>query len=169
MDLAREFAQCYGRFPRTETLLRQRRLSVLSPCCGSYRRPCRWAPRITPASWRGGCIHILRTYEGLDVSDLMTMSPDLQARASAAKSPSCWPCRRSRTTVVIFLMAKSRSICVTRTGATRLTGVIPYFGYARQERRIDRRSLGARVAPLIATAIRGNPFDESLADLRART
>lgn len=33
-----------------------------------------------------------------------------------------------------------------RAGAARLTGVIPYFGYARQDRRIGRRSLGARVA-----------------------
>ncbi|HEY7186706.1 MAG TPA: ribose-phosphate pyrophosphokinase [Vicinamibacterales bacterium] len=33
-----------------------------------------------------------------------------------------------------------------RAGAARLTGVLPYFGYARQERRTDRRSLGARVA-----------------------
>ena len=33
-----------------------------------------------------------------------------------------------------------------RAGAGRLTGVIPYFGYARQERRRDRQSLGARVA-----------------------
>jgi ribose-phosphate pyrophosphokinase len=33
-----------------------------------------------------------------------------------------------------------------RAGAARLTAVIPYFGYARQERRADRQSLGARVA-----------------------
>ena len=33
-----------------------------------------------------------------------------------------------------------------RAGAGRLTGVIPYFGYARQDRRIGRRSFGARVA-----------------------
>jgi ribose-phosphate pyrophosphokinase len=33
-----------------------------------------------------------------------------------------------------------------RAGAARLTGVIPYFGYARQERRIGRRAVGARVA-----------------------
>jgi ribose-phosphate pyrophosphokinase len=33
-----------------------------------------------------------------------------------------------------------------RAGAARLTGVLPYFGYARQERRTERRSLGARVA-----------------------
>jgi ribose-phosphate pyrophosphokinase len=33
-----------------------------------------------------------------------------------------------------------------RAGAARLTGVIAYFGYARQDRRSARRSLGARVA-----------------------
>jgi ribose-phosphate pyrophosphokinase len=33
-----------------------------------------------------------------------------------------------------------------RAGAARLTGVIPYFGYARQDRRTGRRSLGTRVA-----------------------
>jgi ribose-phosphate pyrophosphokinase len=39
-----------------------------------------------------------------------------------------------------------------RAGAARLTGVLPYFGYARQERRSDRRSLGARVAAdIVAT------------------
>jgi ribose-phosphate pyrophosphokinase len=39
-----------------------------------------------------------------------------------------------------------------RAGAARLTGVLPYFGYARQERRTDRRSLGARVAAdIVAT------------------
>ena len=40
-----------------------------------------------------------------------------------------------------------------RAGAARLTGVIPYFGYARQDRRTHRRSLGARVAAnVLATA-----------------
>jgi ribose-phosphate pyrophosphokinase len=39
-----------------------------------------------------------------------------------------------------------------RAGAARLTGVIPYFGYARQDRRAGRRSLGARVASdIVAT------------------
>ena len=40
-----------------------------------------------------------------------------------------------------------------RAGAGRLIGVIPYFGYARQDRRIGRRSFGARVAAdIIGTA-----------------
>jgi ribose-phosphate pyrophosphokinase len=39
-----------------------------------------------------------------------------------------------------------------RAGADRLTGVIPYFGYARQERRAGRRSLGARVAANVVAA-----------------
>ena len=39
-----------------------------------------------------------------------------------------------------------------RAGSARLTGVIPYFGYARQERRTERRSLGARVAADVVAA-----------------
>ncbi len=40
-----------------------------------------------------------------------------------------------------------------RDGAERLTGIIPYLGYARQDRRMGRRSLGARVAAdVIATS-----------------
>lgn len=43
-----------------------------------------------------------------------------------------------------------------RAGAARLTAVIPYFGYARQDRRTGRRSLGARVA---AKAVETGGFD----------
>jgi ribose-phosphate pyrophosphokinase len=41
-----------------------------------------------------------------------------------------------------------------RGGAARLTGILPYFGYARQDHRINRRSLGARVAADIVAAAR---------------
>jgi ribose-phosphate pyrophosphokinase len=43
-----------------------------------------------------------------------------------------------------------------RSGADRLTGVIPYFGYARQDHRSDRQSLGGRV---IAKALSTGGFD----------
>jgi len=43
-----------------------------------------------------------------------------------------------------------------RAGARRLTAVIPYLGYARQDRRTGRRSLGARV---VARAISTAGFD----------
>ena len=43
-----------------------------------------------------------------------------------------------------------------RAGANRLTAVVPYFGYARQDRRSERRSLGARV---IADAMATGGFD----------
>jgi ribose-phosphate pyrophosphokinase len=43
-----------------------------------------------------------------------------------------------------------------RAGAARLTAIIPYLGYARQDRRVDRRSLGARVA---ADVIGAGRFD----------
>lgn len=39
-----------------------------------------------------------------------------------------------------------------RAGAERLTAVIPYFAYARQDRRTERRSLGGRVAADVVAA-----------------
>jgi ribose-phosphate pyrophosphokinase len=43
-----------------------------------------------------------------------------------------------------------------RGGAARLTAVIPYFGYARQDRRSGRQSLGARI---VANVIETGGFD----------
>jgi ribose-phosphate pyrophosphokinase len=53
-----------------------------------------------------------------------------------------------------------------RAGAGRLTGVIPYLGYARQDRRSGRQSLGARV---VADAISTARFDRIvLVDVHTR-
>jgi ribose-phosphate pyrophosphokinase len=46
-----------------------------------------------------------------------------------------------------------------RAGAARLTAIVPYFGYARQDRRIGRRALGAKVA---ADALGAARFDRLL-------
>jgi ribose-phosphate pyrophosphokinase len=85
--------------------------------------------------------------------------------------PAIYECRRfpdGETLIELHESVRGRDVCILqstsppvdqhliellhladacrRAGAARLTAVIPYFGYARQDRRSSRRSLGARVA-----------------------
>lgn len=77
-------------------------------------------------------IDVRESVRGLDVYLLQSTSPPVEQHL-----------------VELLLLADA----CRRDGAGRMTAVIPYFGYARQDRRSDRRSLGARVmADLIGTA-----------------
>jgi ribose-phosphate pyrophosphokinase len=77
-------------------------------------------------------IEIQESVRGLDVFLLQSTSPPVEQHL-----------------MELLLLADT----CRRAGAGRLTAVIPYLGYARQDRRANRRSLGARVmASLIGTA-----------------
>jgi ribose-phosphate pyrophosphokinase len=69
--------------------------------------------------------HVDETVRGRDVYVLQSTSPPVE-----------------RNLFELLLLADA----CRRAGAARLTAVIPYFGYARQDRRVERRSLGGRVA-----------------------
>jgi ribose-phosphate pyrophosphokinase len=77
-------------------------------------------------------VEILESVRGRDVFLLQSTSPPVEQHL-----------------MELLLLADA----CRRAGAQRLTGIIPYFGYARQDRRIGRQSLGARVAAdVIGTA-----------------
>lgn len=78
-------------------------------------------------------IGILESVRGADVFVVQATSPPVE-----------------RHLMELLLLADA----CRRAGAGRLTAVIPYFGYARQDRRTDRRSLGGRVAADIIAAAR---------------
>jgi ribose-phosphate pyrophosphokinase len=77
-------------------------------------------------------VHIYDTVRGHDVYLIQSTSPPADLHLME----------------LLFLADACR-----RAGADRLTAVVPYFGYARQDRRVGRRSLGGRVAAdVMATA-----------------
>jgi len=80
-------------------------------------------------------IELRESLRGRDVFLIQTTSPPVDARV-----------------VELVMLADA----CRRAGVDRLTGIVPYLGYARQDRRSGRRALGARVvADIIGTA----PFD----------
>lgn len=77
-------------------------------------------------------VELHESVRGCDVYLLQPTSPPVEAH-----------------TMQLLLLADA----CRRAGAARMTAVIPYLGYARQDRRSGRRSLGARVAAdIIGTA-----------------
>jgi len=112
-----------------------------------------------PASTRLGAevCEILRVDPGRyecqrfpDGEILMEVQESVRGRAVYIIQSTCPPVERSLMELLLLADA------CRRAGAARLTGVIPYFGYARQDRRVARRSLGARVA---ADAVASGGFD----------
>jgi len=79
---------------------------------------------------------------------LVKMETDVRGRDVFIIQSTCWPVNRSLMELLIFID------CARRASAKRITAVIPYFGYARQDRKDEGRvPITAKlVANLIATA-----------------
>ena len=79
---------------------------------------------------------------------LVKFEADVRGRDVFIIQPTCSPVNRSLMELLIFID------CARRASAKRITAVIPYFGYARQDRKDEGRvPITAKlVANLIATA-----------------
>ena len=79
---------------------------------------------------------------------LVKLDADVRGRDVFIIQPTCSPVNRSLMELLIFID------CARRASAERITAVIPYFGYARQDRKDEGRvPITAKlVANLIATA-----------------
>jgi ribose-phosphate pyrophosphokinase len=76
------------------------------------------------------------------------LEEDIRGRDTFFIQPTCGPCNDSLMELLIFID------CARRASAERITAVVPYFGYARQDRKDEGRvPITAKlVANLIATA-----------------
>ena len=79
---------------------------------------------------------------------LVRLEEDVRGRDVFAIQPTCEPVNESLMELLVFID------CARRASAERITAVIPYFGYARQDRKDEGRvPISAKlVANLIATA-----------------
>ncbi len=79
---------------------------------------------------------------------LVKLEEDVRGRDMFIIQPTCQPVNRSIMELLVFID------CARRASAERITAVIPYFGYARQDRKDEGRvPITAKlVANLIATA-----------------
>lgn len=79
---------------------------------------------------------------------LVKLEEDVRGRDVFIIQPTCEPVNRNTMQLLIFID------CVKRASAQRVTAVVPYFGYARQDRKDEGRvPISAKlVANLIATA-----------------
>ena len=79
---------------------------------------------------------------------LIKLDEDVRGRDVFFIQPTCPPVNRNLMELLIFID------CARRASAKRITAVIPYFGYARQDRKDEGRvPITAKlVANLIATA-----------------
>ncbi len=79
---------------------------------------------------------------------LVKLEEDIRGRDVFIIQPTCFPVNESLMELLIFID------CARRASANRITAVIPYFGYARQDRKDEGRvPITAKlVANLIATA-----------------
>jgi len=83
-----------------------------------------------------------------DGETLVRVEDDVRGRDCFVVQPTCHPVNQNIMELLIFLD------CLHRASAMRITAVIPYFGYARQDRKSEGRTpISAKlVANLITTA-----------------
>ncbi len=79
---------------------------------------------------------------------LVKLDEDVRGRDLFIIQPTCSPVNENLTELLVFID------CARRASAERITAVIPYFGYARQDRKDEGRTpiTAKLVANLIATA-----------------
>ncbi len=79
---------------------------------------------------------------------MVKLEEDVRGRDVFVIQPTCWPVNETLMELLIFID------CARRASAERITAVMPYFGYARQDRKDEGRvPITAKlVANLIATA-----------------
>jgi ribose-phosphate pyrophosphokinase len=107
-------------------------------------------PRLTEAICRyvGQELGAARLWRFPDGEKCIRLESDVRGRDCFLIQPTCFPVDENLVELLIFLD------CLRRASAARVTAVIPYFGYARQDRKdAGRVPITAKmVANLIATA-----------------
>jgi len=90
----------------------------------------------------------VRIEEFSDGETLVRIEDDVRGRDCFIVQPTCHPVNENIMELLIFLD------CLHRASAKRITAVMPYFGYARQDRKSEGRTpISAKlVANLITTA-----------------
>jgi ribose-phosphate pyrophosphokinase len=83
-----------------------------------------------------------------DGETLVKLEDDVRGRDCYVIQPTCPPVNHNLMELLIFID------CLRRASAWRITAVLPYFGYARQDRKSEGRTpiTGKLVANLITTA-----------------
>jgi ribose-phosphate pyrophosphokinase len=83
-----------------------------------------------------------------DGETLVKLEDDVRGRDCYVVQPTCPPVNHNLIELLIFID------CLRRASASRITAVLPYFGYARQDRKSEGRTpiTGKLVANLIVTA-----------------
>jgi ribose-phosphate pyrophosphokinase len=83
-----------------------------------------------------------------DGETLVKLEDDVRGRDCYVIQPTCPPVNHNLVELLIFID------CLRRASASRITAVLPYFGYARQDRKSEGRTpiTGKLVANLIVTA-----------------
>jgi ribose-phosphate pyrophosphokinase len=96
-----------------------------------------------------------------DGETLVRVEDDVRGRDCFVVQPTCHPVNRNLMELLIFID------CLHRASAQRITAVLPYFGYARQDRKSEGRT--PITAKLVANMLTTAKVDRVLAlDLHAQ-